>query len=701
MRTKFLFFVFLLLSVSIFAQEYPEVTIRDVNYASDEDLLFFGAQGSEPPPALVGDTVIVTGVVMTAPYRGANPDSAAMLHAGAQAVYLQDTSLTEWAGVLLRDPPAHPEFAILDTGLVIKVKAEVVEYFTTTELDIIEFSASDILGVMQRPKPVLLTLDSLFEKGTTNPNYLAEKWEGVYVEFRDVITTEQNVVGSGTFRIFDENNTSMVVYNKSDYYRNSFQAPLPGTSIKRIRGYIETRTGDQYGWFMINPVYFDDIEFGESPPSITGARRDSPMVGFGQDVIVTATVSDADETAAVEGVKLFYSVSDGPYTDVDMTLVDAENEVWEGVIPGQNEDAMVSYYIQSRDVEGWVGNDPSGAENNPYFYYVMETEPTIYDVQYSPYGSGYSAWQNYDVTVSGVVTADTTDIQGDGSNIGPQVYIQQGTGPWSGIQIFGTEADNLRRGDSVTVTGLVNESFGLTRIGTLDEGVSVTVVSTGNPIPEPFLISTADMSEYETAEPYEGVLVSVAGVTVIDENADGLPGPDDRNFGEMLVADRSAVTMRVELQDGTHDYHNYWDFLLEDQPIQITDEDTFENISGIMFYSFGNYKLVPRKNDDFTGHVVVSLDDLVSTPETYNISQNYPNPFNPSTKINFSLPEAGIVRLNVYNVLGEQVKTLVNEFRNVGNHTVDFNAADLTSGVYFYEISVNDFRSIRKMILIK
>ena len=64
-----------------------------------------------------------------------------------------------------------------------------------------------------------------------------------------------------------------------------------------------------------------------------------------------------------------------------------------------------------------------------------------------------------------------TDIEGDGFNIGPQVYFQDGSSPWSGIQIFGIEADSVRRGDKLTVTGIVNENFGVTRIGTLDNGV--------------------------------------------------------------------------------------------------------------------------------------------------------------------------------------------------------------------------------------
>ncbi|MBN2571759.1 MAG: T9SS type A sorting domain-containing protein [Ignavibacteriales bacterium] len=88
-------------------------------------------------------------------------------------------------------------------------------------------------------------------------------------------------------------------------------------------------------------------------------------------------------------------------------------------------------------------------------------------------------------------------------------------------------------------------------------------------------------------------------------------------------------------------------------------------------------------------------------PDNYSLEQNYPNPFNPSTNIKFSLPEASIVKLSIYNILGEQVSLLKNEQMNAGVHTVDFNAGNLTSGVYFYRIEAEDFTEVKKMILLK
>jgi len=88
-------------------------------------------------------------------------------------------------------------------------------------------------------------------------------------------------------------------------------------------------------------------------------------------------------------------------------------------------------------------------------------------------------------------------------------------------------------------------------------------------------------------------------------------------------------------------------------------------------------------------------------PETYTLEQNYPNPFNPATTINFALTKASNVKLTVYNILGQQVATLVNGQMNAGTHSVQFNAINLASGVYFYRLEAGDFRAHKKMLLLK
>lgn len=92
---------------------------------------------------------------------------------------------------------------------------------------------------------------------------------------------------------------------------------------------------------------------------------------------------------------------------------------------------------------------------------------------------------------------------------------------------------------------------------------------------------------------------------------------------------------------------------------------------------------------------------LTGIPVKYDLKQNYPNPFNPTTKINYDLPKDGFVMLKIYDVLGREVRTLVNEVKQAGYHSVDFDATTLASGVYFYKLESGAFSDIKRMMLIK
>lgn len=87
--------------------------------------------------------------------------------------------------------------------------------------------------------------------------------------------------------------------------------------------------------------------------------------------------------------------------------------------------------------------------------------------------------------------------------------------------------------------------------------------------------------------------------------------------------------------------------------------------------------------------------------KTYSLAQNYPNPFNPSTKISFTMPQSGIATLKVYNMLGQEVATLVNTNLAAGAHTFDFNASNLSSGTYMYQLKAGSVTMTKKMMLVK
>ncbi len=112
----------------------------------------------------------------------------------------------------------------------------------------------------------------------------------------------------------------------------------------------------------------------------------------------------------------------------------------------------------------------------------------------------------------------------------------------------------------------------------------------------------------------------------------------------------------------------------------------------------GIYKLKIRYNG------IVSVDEnisLLNSPSTFSLSQNYPNPFNPVTHLEFGISNFGFVTLKVYDLLGKEVKTLVNENMNPGRYKVDFDGSGLASGIYFYKIEADGFTVTKSMILLK
>jgi len=101
--------------------------------------------------------------------------------------------------------------------------------------------------------------------------------------------------------------------------------------------------------------------------------------------------------------------------------------------------------------------------------------------------------------------------------------------------------------------------------------------------------------------------------------------------------------------------------------------------------------------------LIVSVNDELFPviPDKLILSQNYPNPFNPSTEINYSLKKDGIVVIKVFDVLGKEVAFLKNKYKKAGNYSVNFNAANLASGIYFYRITAGSFHQTKKMLLLK
>ena len=183
---------------------------------------------------------------------------------------------------------------------------------------------------------------------------------------------------------------------------------------------------------------------------------------------------------------------------------------------------------------------------------------------------------------------------------------------------------------------------------------------------------------------------------------------------ELTSFTANAVKDGVELKWNTSTETNNQGFNIE----RMNSVGVFENIGYVAgfgtttepkSYSYidskletGNYTY-RLKQIDFDGAYEYSneVNVVVELPTEYSLDQNYPNPFNPSTTIKYSIAEDGFVKLAIYNMLGEEVTTLVNATQKAGKYEVNFNASNLASGVYVYRIESANFNAVKKLMLMK
>ena len=656
-----------------FSQTYPLKTFREIQEPTD-----MGVTDASP---LLGDTIRVGGIVATGPRD---------IWIGARwSFFLVDIAGGPWSSLQIVQ---HDSFStdtdvgLLQPGDSIIVTGLVEEFLNATQLAVltnpvvaIDFRDQITLGTFPQ-RPVDISMELLQDTST------GEQYEEVLVRLSNVKMINNDLPSSealvesfdGRFQI------SLEDWNRElyDCLRNDSCEWPPNSFPMDIVGYIRDKSAGTPGArFMIAPWSLDlpYIDVLAKPPVISNILRDPATPSSSDAVVVTANILD---DGAVEEVALLYSVDGGAYVEVGMgeTILN----VFSGSIPTQSENSLVKYYISATDDENFSSISPGDTARSPLFYVVRDGALTIHDIQYNPFGGGNSGYEDMEVTTAGIVTSDSIQYG--------NYWIQDGRGPWSGLQI-NDFLNNPSPGDEVQVTGIVNENFGFTR---LDAISAYTLLGSGNAVPEPRVFSTGDINtDADSAEAYESVLVEVRNVVVSDELPD-----DPSNFGEFSVDDGSGE-IRVDDLSPVFDGND---------PMIYFNGDTIISLRGYLLWSFGDYKIVPRDTNDVErgGKFISVKDEGGILPEEFILSQNYPNPFNPQTEINYSLPVAGAVRLTIYNLLGQRVATIVNEFQQAGNYRASWNGNNefgklLSSGVYLYNLNVDNgkFSETKKMLLLK
>ncbi len=708
----------------------------------------------------INDTVTVIGRVVAPAVVNASGNDFRILMRGSSSrtIYIQDTTNGNFSGIIVRqaDTVSNTLINNLDSGMKVSLKGIVQEFpdiisSGATQLKLDTLTEIQILPtIKRRPAPIQVNVSDFDSLGGNVKFLKGEKYEGMYVQINNVTIGPQS--GSGVRnirRLIDAQGNFIYMRDFSNFFSTgptpswgwtAWVPPSIGTTVTSIRGVIVNSAygdanGGLYGYVIV-PIYPNDLTLGNTPPFISSVSRSPGVPKPVNTVQVNAVVSDTlDQPLSVDSCQLYYRINKGAYTKLNMSPT---GNIYSATMPAQVLGTLVEYFIKAKDNLGATRLNPSDTSKSTYFYYVRNNDTmSIKDIQYTPNNGGFSGFNGYDVTTEGIVTCDTTDIPAfaftspynSGTQTSPRRVIIQDpniAGGWSGIWIDGNATDPLVKGQRVRVRGTVSETNSMTRLIIATPG-DIQVLSSNNPIPNfeimtPAIVADNKLDGDTTAEKWESVMIRFANQCVVScvnaPSASGctseFPVPDTsfrRNFGEILVVyPGENVEARIELQDGNHNKVNGWDpaqanYYNQNLPGQLMWRwDGISSLQGVLYYAFGKYKMVPRTNADFGS--IIGVEPIGEIATQFWIKQNYPNPFNPVTNIVYNLPAESEVTLKIYNLVGQEVKTLVSGIQNKGKYEVKFDGMNLASGMYIYVIEANSFngssfREVKKMVLVK
>jgi hypothetical protein len=736
MKKVFIVAMIMFLGIGRMDAQYPLVTITQIQKQPLDSLKLADSLQSiastrwalQASP-LMDDTVTVVALCVV-------PPKTMTFTQRGYSMLLYDTAstATTWKGLFVRtsnDTTTHigDGFLNVKRGYLIGMTGVVSEFPAGLYNSVTQFQPIPGIPIVVLdtglviPPPVQLTLGDFykgkFPGGKVNFS-VGEQYESMMVQFTDASVDAKVNTTRGTFSMVDEVGNQITEYDASKFFtlaggttdhsgpdsiwQIKYAELGVGTRVDTLRGLISTVSGSENPrGFRVSPIYYGDLKFGVVAPALFTHRRNPVVVSSDSAARISVVARRQPLGAQLASVTLRYSVDNGAWQSLAMVLSDT---TYKASIPKQPENTFVRYFIQaidSADVSAILASSAVGAFSSDtlkgfFFYTVLNRPLAIRDVQYTPFLNGRSPYLGATVTVSGVVTADTASLGRSPLNTaGTNTwYLQSGNQPWNGIWFDDTLRVllTLTNGDSITITGNVAEDFDVTQITNLTG--PLIVHSTGVALPSPVTVTTGTFGPTvgngnPAAEQWEGMLVRLNNVQVKDiapTFADNTEFSVDDGTGPILVR-----------RDGRHSYSNVVADTITGKTILRVD-DRISYLTGIMYFSFNRYKITPRTNSDFGTITGVGPEEPI-LPASYVLNQNYPNPFNPSTVIRYALPEGGPVSLKVYNLLGQEVQTLVDGMEAAGTHTVVFNARSLASGIYFYRLTSHSFTEVKKMMLMK
>ncbi len=449
--------------------------------------------------------------------------------------------------------------------------------------------------------------------------------------------------------------------------------------------------------------------------------------------------------------KLFWSRNNVTVTDsVTLTLGSGNN--YSGNIPGNGTAATYRYYLKAIDNTGKVGVAPGGAPASLYSFLAIASDTTKPVIIHTPITSCPKV--NWPITVNAAATdafgIDSVWVTWKKGTTGAfkRFNMTKGSGDnWSGA--FNSDTSQVAVGDTISYRVVARDassqhnvdstaSYNFSIINQATVTIGTGTFACGWPYYTFYMDSRTDMlylgSEIGIGT---GGYITNIGFDVTTAASQVMNGFKIKMLNTTSTTISTYGTGMTTVYDGTYTVPGTgWQMVALQTPFYYVGGQNL--VIEICFNNSSYTSNTTVKGSVVTGRNVHNHSDLSSgdgctaittvgstytqlpnvrivinpgvnsvtpvgtgIPETYSLSQNYPNPFNPTTKINFAIPKQGFVSLKVYDVLGRVVKDLVNEVKTAGLYSVDFNASELSSGVYFYKVEVNGFSDVKRMVLVK
>ena len=592
-----------ILAVQLSAQ--PLTKIADIQKINDQDLI----QGNDLS-YMNGDTVTIQGIVTF------NPCYYALSTSGSRiGTWLQDTAGGAWSGIhILMEPglvgysgtmsDMNNDIKYLDNFVIgneVRCTGIVSDYSNNSQILLLPVQ-STIQNLGNMPAPKIVTVDSFMQSdgagGQTLQKLTGEKWEGVYVELQNVTVVDIQQSGSRWYwSIQDSKGDILRIRDVSGSFRDDagddhcngfgsgisatptpFTPPTLGSFLSWIRGIII----EYNGYYYLAPRDLTDVgPVAAAPPVIADVTRTPVVATSSQSVAIHARIWDPD--GVVNVAKLYYSIGLGNPVFTEVSMVNTSGDDWSATIPSSNTDStIVNFYMMAVDDDF----DTTTSEQSHYITFDHGIND-ISQLQYSLGAGGASIWSGDTIPQMNVNCVITSTLNTYDLGL---VVVQDGAAPWSGIILQKTTGDGLEdlfRGDSIMITsGVVTESFGVTMLS----NVSFTSLGAGV---IPAMITTLDPDSLLSgvnAEPYEGMLIRFNDAYVFSSNPDGVA-----EYGEWSGQNDTRASDGLRCDDYSFDIN--YGFNTDSLSVGML----LPFIQGVFYYSFGNWKMLPRNRADIGG----------------------------------------------------------------------------------------------------